>query len=395
MKYIKSLSVVHLWSDYYVKADGNPQHYLKQHGIPSNIITAILIADNSAADDNVFYNQLQSPADKADNTLLKRIFKRLLLPFKWFTVNRWAYKKIQEIKPSVLHIHFGYNAVRFLPAIKKSDLPVVLTFYGVDASTMIADPSWRQQYNKAFKYVSAFIVLSAIVKDRIAELGVDRSKITVWNIPIKLNVFQFRVKPRGTVFKFITAARFVEKKGYKFLIDAFDKVYAQNKNCTLTIIGYGPAKAKILAEVERYGLEDVITVVDTNLRTDFHTFYYKQLCEHDVYVLPSTTSKDGDDEGGPALTLVAAQAAGLPVICTPFVGSEITVFDQQTGFICQQDNPDSIAEKMNILIKDEALSNKIGKAASELVNSIFVEEVQMAKVVDIYHGVMAKVLPLL
>jgi len=381
---LKHYSVVHLWSDYYINADGNPHPYLKEKKHGSAVVAATVITDNEVLPPDVYGNQVKIINKVTPNSLLARIKKRLTYYFFWRKVNNWAQRKINEIKPNVLHVHFGYTAVRMLPVIKNSHLPVVLTFYGVDASTMIADPKWVEDYKKAFKYVSYMVVLSEVVKERMMNLGFDGAKIMVWNIPIKLDTYVYRKKERSATTKFITAARFVEKKGYPYLIAAFKKVHTQYPDTTLSIIGYGPGKTKIDAEIKKHELEDVVTVTDTNLRTDFHQFYYQQLCEHDIFVLPSTTSKDGDDEGGPALTLVSAQAAGLPVICTPFVGSEISVFDGVTGVLCNQDDSDSIAEKMIYLMNNPSFCERIGKAASELVHPLFAREMQMERVMDVY-----------
>lgn len=382
---MKHYSVVHLWSDYYINADGNPHPYLKEKKHSSAVVAATVITDSETLPTDVFGNQVKIINKATPNSLLTRIKNRLMYYFFWQKTNIWAGKKIKSLKPNILHVHFGYTAVRMLPVIKKSNLPVVLTFYGVDASTMIADAKWVEEYKKAFKYVLYIVVLSEVVKDRMMNLGFEGTKIMVWNIPIKLDTYVYRKKERSATTKFITAARFVEKKGYPYLIAAFKKVHTVYPDTTLSIIGYGPGKTKIDAEIKKHELEGVVTVTDTNLRTDFHQFYYQQLCEHDIFVLPSTTSKDGDDEGGPALTLVSAQAAGLPVICTPFVGSEITIFDGVTGILCNQDDSDSIAEKMIYLMNNPSDCDRLGKAASELVHPLFAREMQMERVMDVYN----------
>jgi colanic acid/amylovoran biosynthesis glycosyltransferase len=377
------LSVVHLWIDYYINADGNPHHYLKRSMHESNIVAASVITDKQELPDNVWTYSVKK-VETVYKSLATRIRKRLLQYFYWKKINSWVEEQLAIHKPGIIHAHFGYTAVRMLPSIKKAKLPLVVTYYGVDGSNMISDPRWIKRVKESFSYTSRIIVLSQIVKDRIKMLGFEEEKITVWSIPIKLDTYVFRQKQPAQQIKFITAARFVEKKGYPFLLTAFAKVHSTS----LTIIGYGPAKTKVEEDVARYGLENAVTIIDTRLRTDFHQFYYEQLCQHDIFVLPSTTSKNGDDEAGPSLTLISAQAAGLPVVCTPFVGSEITVFDNETGILCKQDDADSIAEKMIYLAHNPAVRDSIGKAASNFVHTFFTEETQMKKIVDYYYDVI-------
>ena len=57
------------------------------------------------------------------------------------------------------------------------------------------------------------------------------------------------------------------------------------------------------------------------------------LRRHDVVLAPSIRAASGDDEGGPALTLVMAQAAGKPVIASDFPGIERSVTSGVEGLI--------------------------------------------------------------
>ncbi|MBU1092029.1 glycosyltransferase, partial [Patescibacteria group bacterium] len=62
-----------------------------------------------------------------------------------------------------------------------------------------------------------------------------------------------------------------------------------------------------------------------------------------------------------------AMAAGLPVIGTPVGGIPDFLIDKQTGLFCKPRNPQSIAEQVKILTKDENLKNKIANNGEKLV----------------------------
>jgi colanic acid/amylovoran biosynthesis glycosyltransferase len=382
-----NLHVTHLWCDYYINADGNPHEYLKRTGNRSTIICSKFLTDTLqfSPDIHAFSIKKINGPNGTRQSLLSRIWNKLYRPLFWMNYRRWVHRLVKADRPDIFHLHFGYTAVRLLPMLKAEKIPFIITFYGVDCSSMLAQPYWVKQYQEVLKHASFIIVLSETVRERFRAIGCPDNKIVVWQIPIRLNNYQYYHTPRVAHIRFITAARFVEKKGFPFLIAAFKKVLAEIPGSTLTIIGYGAGKDKILAEIERQELNESITLIDTNLRTDFPEFYAAQLKEHDIFALPSTTSKNGDDEGGPALTLVAAQASGKPVVCTPFVGSEISVTDGKTGLICLQDDAGSLAEKMICLANDPALAQMLGQSASTLVHSLFSEENQMDKLLEIYH----------
>ena len=60
-------------------------------------------------------------------------------------------------------------------------------------------------------------------------------------------------------------------------------------------------------------------------------------------------------------------ASGVPVIATPVGGIVDFLIDGKTGLFCQVNNPQSIAEKVQLYLEDNELNEKIKKQAAELV----------------------------
>ena len=63
-----------------------------------------------------------------------------------------------------------------------------------------------------------------------------------------------------------------------------------------------------------------------------------------------------------ALTVVCAQATGMPVVVTPFAGAERSVIDRKTGLFCEYD-PYALRDRLVELIEDHELGLEIGRAA--------------------------------
>ena len=264
-----------------------------------------------------------------------------------------------------------------MPVVKKMKIPMVITIYGVDGSQMLKEPNWIKGYQEMFKYTSYIIVLCEEVKNRLVNIGCEPEKIKIWQIPIDLKGYKYLPRTPKEVTKFIIAARFVAKKGYEYLFGAFKKLIDEGRNVELTIIGYGDNKKLIEQQILDNGINEKTTLFDTSLKNGFVAFFNEKLSESDIFVLPSVSSKAGDDEGGPSLTLVAAQAAGLPVVCTEFPGSEITVFENETGLFCLPENVDSLYEKMAEMMDNRDWWNQMGKKGSDLVHDLFQKERQM------------------
>lgn len=303
--------------------------------------------------------------------------------------NRFCMARSRGFHGDLIHAHFGTAGVMALPFIRATGLPAVVTFYGVDGSASLRIPRWRENFREMFARMDRVIVLCDAVRNRLIGIGCPPEKLVVWNLPAGIERYPYRERSTSHgPTRFLIAARFVEKKGHKYLIEALDTIVRAGTDGRLTMIGYGPFRPAIEQDIRRRGLTDRVTIIDTQLASSFTEVYQRELESHDIFVLPSTTGVNGDDEGGPALTMVCAQAAGLPTISTPFAGAERSMIDGVTGLLCRQDDAASLAERMRWLADRREVWNPIGCAASEHVRAHFSLEGQMAELLAIYRTVI-------
>jgi len=299
-------------------------------------------------------------------------------------IDKFYRKKLKIINTPVMHAHSGMVGYKLSNLRKELGIPLVVTFYGNDVSYCLENDRWSRRYSDMFKAGDMFIVLCNEVKKRLIRRGCPEEKIRLWNIGLDLENYPYKERSDKGPIKFLTVARFVEAKGYPVLLKAFSNLLIDHKDIALTLVGYGPLKKQITNLIQNFGIEKKVSVIDTAGRPDFYSFFKNILYTHDIYVLPSTTSKYGEDEGGPALTMIYAQSSGLAVISTPFPGSEISVIDGETGLLCKQDSPESLRERMEYLIGNNSLRNKLGLNASILVQREFSLIPQLNKLHNIY-----------
>lgn len=106
--------------------------------------------------------------------------------------------------------------------------------------------------------------------------------------------------------------RFTGLKNQSFLLDVFEMYHKSHKNSSLMLIGDGEDREMIYSKVKDKGLlDDVIFVGQTN-----EPEYY--LSVMDCFVMPSIT------EGFP-ITLVEAQANGLPCVVSDVITHEVNI----------------------------------------------------------------------
>jgi glycosyltransferase involved in cell wall biosynthesis len=93
-----------------------------------------------------------------------------------------------------------------------------------------------------------------------------------------------------------------------------------------------------------------------------------------VAVLPSIRSQAGTREVGPnvfGLTLVEAMACGTPVVCTEAGAEPELIDDGIDGFVVPPDDWEALGERIQQLMGDDALAEKMGAAARRKVETTF------------------------
>jgi glycosyltransferase involved in cell wall biosynthesis len=110
-------------------------------------------------------------------------------------------------------------------------------------------------------------------------------------------------------FVYLHVGAFNEQKNQAFLLEAFERVTAQNPNVRLLLVGDGARRPSCEARAEALGIRKQVSFL--GLREDIPAL----LSAADAFVLPSL------HEGLP-LTLVEAQCAGLPCVVSDKVTQE-------------------------------------------------------------------------
>ena len=212
--------------------------------------------------------------------LVEKVVKRISLKYLeniylWLMVHYFK-TKLKYKRPVLLHVHFGHIAYRFLGLAKSLGIPVVVTFYGVDATACTKDKYWIKRLQVMFEAASLIIVLCDDASSNLISIGCPKAKIKVWDIGIPLEEYPYR-QPRiiqeNDTIKFLIVARFVEKKGHLYLLEAFARLLKNTNNVSLTIVGHGPLKSKISSEIKVLNINEYVNIIDTSEAVDFFKLF--------------------------------------------------------------------------------------------------------------------------
>jgi len=180
--------------------------------------------------------------------------------------------------------------------------------------------------------------------------GVDLEKFSNHNFQFSKKEFKDRLGIKENEKVIITASRLVEKNGVGDLIDGFSLLLASGHwpSAKLLIVGDGPLKIDLKLKIEKLKLSSSVLLIGSVLPESVVDY----LSISDVFVRPSLSEGLGN-------VFLEAMAAGVPIIGTKVGGIPDFLRDGETGLFCEVQNPKSIAEKIELLLNDEVLRQKL------------------------------------
>jgi sugar transferase (PEP-CTERM/EpsH1 system associated) len=155
---------------------------------------------------------------------------------------------------------------------------------------------------------------------------------------------------------------------------------AQALAARLVLVGDGPLRDQVEAEVAGSGLGDVVWLAGA--RADVPAC----MAAMDCFVLPSQAE-------GISNTLLEAMASGLPVIATDVGGNGELVADGETGCLVPSSDPPALAEAMARLAGDADLRARMGAAGRARAVSRFSLEAMVTAYLDVYDRLLKQRAP--
>ncbi len=165
----------------------------------------------------------------------------------------------------------------------------------------------------------------------------------------------------------LAVGRFVEKKGFQYLIDACAILKNQGIPFRCKILGeHGNHHDAIVAQIARHDLDQHITLHEPVTHNALLDLYR----ESHIFALPCLIATDGDRDGIPNV-LAEAMSTGLAAVTTNVSGIPELVRKDIDGLVVPQKDASALAQALRMLIEDPALRVKLGEAGRERVCQVF------------------------
>lgn len=324
----------------------------------------------------------QSPVRRVGNFLFNRVGLEPRLALK-----------IARIGPALVHSHFGFDASRIMPTCRALRLPLLVTFHDYDVTTHDADLLKLGGYAETYirrrpalnAFATRFIAVSAFIKARAIERGFSADKIQVHYIGIDVDAFELSASERREPMV-LFVGRLVPKKACGDLISAMSIVQKRRPDVELVIAGDGPLRAELearaAASLVKYRFLGKVTSQEVR---QWHA-------RAQVFCAPSVTAENGETEGLP-ITILEAQATGLPVVSTIHAGIPEAVVEGETGLLAPEHDFDKLSKQLSAVLDSRDLAERLRKNARQRVVSDFNLKTQNARLEEIYAQVAGLSLP--
>lgn len=241
-----------------------------------------------------------------------------------------------RFRPCIVCTHLLKNAVLGLLAKHVLGAKFVLYLHNVSETMMLRRFS-------VLGWIAAQADLVYVVSSQIAaglEGVVSLEKVRVTSTGVDLSVF--RPQNRSRKKRLLTVGTMKWKKGYRYLLEALPRIFAEHPDYALAIVGDGEERARIVAQIEVLGLQDKVELLGTVAQREVVNL----LNESRLFILASLV------EGLPKAVLEAL-ACGTPVVVTDACnGTEII---GGAGIEVPSKDSQALADAVNKLLSDAEL----------------------------------------
>lgn len=172
-------------------------------------------------------------------------------------------------------------------------------------------------------------------------------------------------------------ARLSDVKGPDILIEAMSKVVPLIPDAKLLLVGEGKMEGALRKMVERLNLAGNVRFFSIVNKT------FEMLSIFDIFAMPSR-------QEGLGLSIMEAQAAGLPVVASRVGGIPSLIEDGKTGVLVEPENSSDLAEAIVKLFGDRDRLKEIGAAGRTFIQKTYSADKMVDKIEELYKRLVKK-----
>lgn len=319
---------------------------------------------------------------KPSVSIFNKIINLLLLAYTIYAICRK--NKIEEV-------HFGNVFPIGIAGIivkKITKVKIVPYIHGLDVLSIRKKRIANSLLFRILSNSDKIICNSRFTQNIITDFGIEESKLCIINpginIPLENHNSSKYVNSKFNDLKdsivLLTVARLVERKGHDNVLKAISEIVPHNKNIKYLICGDGPYKKNLNDMVNSLGLQNNVIFTGEVSNEELEHIYNIS----NIFIMPSRTIIEKGDVEGYGIVFLEANLHKLPVIAGNSGGVPDAVLDGKTGYLVDPLNPSEISEKINLLINNQDVFNRISKYGYEWVKGNCSWENRVKKIKELF-----------
>ncbi|MGB2711211.1 MAG: glycosyltransferase, partial [Conexibacter sp.] len=291
--------------------------------------------------------------------------------------------QLAALQPDVVHFGYGTLALGRMHVREMLGCKVVVSFRGYDVNYHgLDDP---HTYDDVWAHADLLNLVSEDVWKRAQRRGCppDKPHLVITDAA---DVSRFTAPKRrylkaGTTarpLRLLSVGRLHWKKGHDYGLAAVRQLIDAGIEVEYRILGDGPHRESILFAIHDLELERHVELPGARRADDVRA----AMAWADVCLHPAVSE-------GFCVSVIEAQAMGLPVVCTDADGLRENVAHGETGFVVGRRDARAIAACLTELAEDRALRKRMGAAARRRALERFDISRQLDELESLYHTALA------
>jgi glycosyltransferase involved in cell wall biosynthesis len=277
-----------------------------------------------------------------------------------------------------------------ITAFMKFTIPLVLKLHGSDAYFCHLEGRKQKVKNYWFEKIAlqqadSFIAPTNFAAKVTSELfKIDSKKITTIPNGIEISKFNNQYPKQFDKDVILYIGTIIRKKGVFELPEIFSEVLKKNPDSKLVLIGNDAqdietkSKSTWLKLKEKFENSGIINSVNY-----LGKIPYQEVQSHiekaQVCVFPTFAETQG-------MVTIEAMAMNKPVVNSDIGWSKELIIDGESGYLVHPKNHQLYAQKINLLLADEALCFQIGANARKRVEEVFDIDKLAVKTIQYYKS---------
>ncbi|MEK6261016.1 MAG: glycosyltransferase [Planctomycetota bacterium] len=262
----------------------------------------------------------------------------------WWSVQRRLDRAMREFRPDVVLSYWthpdGEVAVRMA---RRHNVPAVAMVGGSDVLLLARTGSRRRAILNVLNRADAVVTVSDHIANTLVSDGIEHDKLRVVRRGVDRTVFSpgnRMISRRGLGLPenrtlLVAVGRLVPVKGFQHLIEACSVLKARGRSFSCCILGDGPLKGELQAQIDRLGLRGTVELKGPQSQPELAEWYRAA----NMTVLSSLS------EGVPNV-LLESLACGTPFVATS-VGGVPEIADQRHDRLVPAEDPVAMADAID------------------------------------------------